>query len=122
MDTQEEVSMRRNHRSLTILTVAASAVLAACASGFTTVAPEPPQQYSRLGKATGSACGSVGVLATAYYFAPMGINGRVENAYKNAVASVPGATGLVDVTIQEDWSWWLIGTSRCVTISGEAIK
>jgi len=114
--------MTRNHRSLTILTVAASAVLAACASGFTTVAPEPPPQYSRLGKATGSACGSLGILATAYYFVPMGINSRVENAYKNAVASVSGATGLVDVTIQEDWNWWVIGTSRCVTISGEAIK
>ncbi len=114
--------MTENHRSFAILAVAASAALAACASGFTTVAPEPPQQYSRLGRATGSACGSLGILATAYYFVPIGINGRVENAYKNAVASVPGATGLVDVTIQEDWAWWLIGTSRCVTISGEAIK
>ena len=114
--------MTRNHRSLTILTVAASAVLAACASGFTTVAPEPPPQYSRLGKATGSACGSLGILATAYYFVPMGNNGRVEQAYKNAVASVPGATSLVNVTIQEDWYWWLIGTAHCVKVTGEAIK
>jgi len=113
--------MTWNHRSLSILAVA-SAVLAACASGFTTVAPEPPQQYSRLGKATGSDCGSLGILATAYYAIPLGLNSRVENAYKNAVASVPGATGLVDVTFQEDWYWWLIGTAGCVTDSGEAIK
>ena len=114
--------MRGNHRSLAILAAATSAALAACVSGFTTVAPEPPQQYSRLGKATGSACGSLGILATAYYFVPMGFHGRIKNAYDNAVASVPGATALVDVTIQEDWNWWFIGTARCVTISGEAIK
>jgi hypothetical protein len=75
-----------------------------------------------MGKATGSDCGSLGILSTAYYAIPMGLNSRVENAYNNAVASVPGATSLVDVTIQEDWYWWLIGTARCVTISGEAIK
>jgi len=24
--------------------------------------------------------------------------------------------------MQEDWFWWLIGTARCVTITGDAIK
>ena len=114
--------MSGNRRSLCILAVAVSAALAACASGFTTVAPEAPQQYSRLGKATGSACGSLGILSTAFYFVPMAANSRIQKAYDNAVASVLGATALVDVTIQEDWSWWVIGTARCVTISGEAIK
>jgi hypothetical protein len=37
------------------------------------------------------------------------------------VASVPGATALIDVTMQEDWYWWFIGTARCVTVKGEAI-
>ena len=97
-------------------------LMAGCSSGFTTVAPQPPQQYARLGHATGTSCGSLGILATAYYFIPMGINSRVENAYNNAVASIPGATGLIDVTIQENWTWWFVTTSRCVTISGEAIK
>jgi hypothetical protein len=97
-------------------------LMAGCSSGFTTIAPTPPQQYARLAHATGTACGSLGILATSTNFIPMGINNRVENAYKNAVASVPGATGLIDVTIQENWSWWFIGTSRCVTITGEAIK
>jgi hypothetical protein len=114
--------MRWNYHSHAILALVASAMLAGCASGFTTVAPTPPQQFSRLGKATGSACGSLGILFTAYNFIPMGINSRVKNAYDNAVASVPGATGLMDVTIQENWYWWFIGTSRCVTITGEAIK
>lgn len=111
-----------NCRSPAILAIAASVALAGCASDFITVAPEPPQQFSRLGKAAGSACGSLGILSTSTNFVPMGIHGRYERAYKTALASVPGATGLVDVTIQEDWTWWFIGTSRCVTINGEAIK
>jgi hypothetical protein len=50
------------------------------------------------------------------------LNGRIERAYNNAVASVPGATGLIDVTYKEDWYWWILGTARTVTITGEAIK
>ena len=101
---------------------AVCAGLAGCASGFTTVAPTPPQGFTRLGQATGSACGSLGLVGTAYYFVPMALNSRVENAYQRAVASVPGATGLINVTFQEDWYWWVIGTARCVTVTGEAIK
>ena len=52
----------------------------------------------------------------------MGINSRVERAYGEALASVPGATALTDITMKEDWNWWLFGTGRCVTIDGEAIK
>jgi hypothetical protein len=52
----------------------------------------------------------------------MGLNTRFHRAYDNAVASVPGATGLVDVTIEESWFWWVIGTARAVTITGEAIR
>jgi hypothetical protein len=95
--------------------------LAGCASTFTTVAPRPPEQYKVLGQATGTACGSIGVLATAYNAIPMGLNGRVERAYAAAIASVPGATALVNVTYSEDWYWWFIGTARCVTVTGEAI-
>lgn len=105
-----------------MLVLASIAVLSGCASGFTTVSPTPPQQYTRLGHAEGSACGSLGILATAYYFIPMGLNSRVERAYNNALDSVPGATALVDVTVKEDWMWWVIGTGRCVTVTGEAIK
>lgn len=104
------------------LALAACLCVGACASGFTTVAPEPPSQYTRLGPAEGKACGSLGVVSTAYYFIPMGANSRVSRAYAAAVASVPGATGLVDVSYRENWYWWLIGTARCVTITGEAVK
>ena len=93
-----------------------------CASGLTTIAPQPPAQYEKLGPATGKATGSIGVLSTALNFIPMGLNSRVYRAYDNAVASVPGATGLIDVTLDESWFWWVIGTGRTVTISGEAIR
>ena len=93
-----------------------------CASGPTIIAPEPPANYERLGPATGTASGSLGILGTASNFIPMGLNSRVERAYDNAVASVPGATGLINVTLDEYWVWWIIGTNLTVTITGEAIR
>ena len=114
--------MRWDYHSSAILAIVATVALAGCASDFTTIAPEPPQQFSRLGKATGAACGSLGIFGTSTNFVPMGLNGRFERAYNNALESVPGATGLIDVTIQERWYWWFVGTARCVTVNGEAIK
>lgn len=100
----------------------AAMLLGACASGYTKVSPTPPADYQSLGPTTGKACGSLGILATAYYAIPLGLNSRVENAYIDALNKVPGARSLTNVTMQEDWFWWLIGTARCVTLSGEAIK
>lgn len=93
-----------------------------CASGFTTIAPIPPKNYEKLGHATGKATGSLGILGTAYYFIPMALNSRIDRAYDNALENVPGATALIDVTFEESWFWWIIGTGRTVTVSGEAIK
>jgi len=103
-------------------TCALIAALCGCTSNPVVVAPQPPANYERLGPASGSASGSLGVVSTAYYVVPMGINSRVARAYENAIASVPGATGLVDVSIQESWFWWVIGTARTTTVSGEAIR
>ncbi len=109
--------------SLFVSTLLGCTLLAGgCASGFTTIAPRPPAQYEKLGPATGKATGSLGIVSTAYYFIPMGANSRVQRAYDRAVASVPGATGLIDVTLDESWFWWIIGTGRTVTVSGEAIR
>jgi len=109
-------------RACALVVAIASVLSIGCASGRTNIAPLPPDNFERLGPATGKACGSLGVLSTAYYFIPLGLNSRVERAEARALESVPGATGLVDVTLKEDWYWWLIGTARCVTISGEAIR
>jgi len=97
-------------------------LLSGCSSHDVMIAPEQPQKYEVLGKAEGKASGSLGIISTAYNFIPMGLNSRTERAYDNAVKSVDGATGLINVTYQEDWFWWLIGTSRDVTITGDAIK
>lgn len=107
---------------LTVFTLLISILASGCSTGFTKIAPLPPKSYEKLGPATGKACGSLGIVSTAYYFIPMGINSRVAKAYDRALHSVPGATALVDVSYQESWYWWLIGTARCVTITGEAVK
>ena len=106
----------------TIFALIAGGVLGGCASTAYNVAPLPPTNYQVLGKATGKACGSLGIVSTAYYVIPIGLNSRVEGAYQEALKSVPGATSLINVQMQEDWFWWLIGTARCVTITGDAIK
>ena len=93
-----------------------------CASTYTMVAPTPPPKYKIIGPTTGSATGSLGIIATAYNFVPIALNDRVQRAYNNALNNAPGATGLIDVTYEEDWYWWLIGTARNVTVKGIAIK
>jgi len=102
--------------------VLVTALLFGCSSGRVNITAEPKENYEKLGRVEGSACGMLGLLATAYYFVPMGINGRYESAYEEALSKMPGARGLIDVTIREDWYWWVIGTARCVKITGEAIK
>ena len=116
------IGRRRGAGALLIGLAASAFALGGCASGFTNVAPAVAASAQRLGPAKGSACGSMLAVATAYYFIPAGTNTRVERAYQAALASVPGATQLVDVTVQENWTWWVLGTMRCITISGEAVK
>jgi hypothetical protein len=97
-------------------------VSAGCASGFRTIAPNPPEKYEKLGTATGEACGSMLLGPTAYNFIPIMLNERVEVAYQRALDSVPGSRALINVRMQENWYWWVLGTARCVTIKGEAIR
>lgn len=96
--------------------------LTSCSSELHTIYKTPPAKYEKLGRVSGSATGSLGVVSTAYYAIPMGLNTRTERAYADALSKAPGATSLIDVSYQESWYWWVIGTARTVTISGEAIK
>jgi hypothetical protein len=107
---------------LVILLFTFLTIFLGCSSGFKTIVPMPPEKYEKLGSAKGEGSGMLGVISTAYNFIPMGLNSRVENAYDEALKSVPGATALTDVTYQESWYWLVIGTLRTVTITGEAIK
>ncbi len=96
--------------------------LANCSSQTQTLYSTPPQKYEKLGRVTGTATGSLGIFSTAYYAILMGLNSRTQRAYENALKKAPGATSLIDISYKEDWYWWLLGTARKVTISGEAIK
>jgi len=107
---------------LEFIVCAYSAVIVGCSSGFTNIAPSPPKHYQSLGYVSGEATGSLGIWHPAFNFIPMGLNDRIERAYDNALKSASGATSLINVTYEESWYWWLIGTARMVTVSGEAIK
>jgi hypothetical protein len=114
--------LRRSSPHIILVIVAVFMLGTGCASGFRTVMPQPPEKYEKLGPASGSACGSMLIGPTAYNFIPVMLNSRVARAYQQALDSVPGSTALINVTMQEDWYWWVIGTARCVTIQGEAIR
>lgn len=92
-------------------------VLPGCSSTPFNIAPMPPVKYQTLGKASSGACGAL--LLT---FIPIGLGSRVEKAYERALASVPGATALLNTELKEDWYWWYLGVSKCVTITGDAIR
>jgi hypothetical protein len=98
------------------------ALLAGCRSAPTMVSKMPPLKYEKLGRATGEACGVHGILVPMIYAIPIELNSRTDRAYQNALASVPGATGLLNVEYKEEWIWWVVVTERCVTISGDAIR
>ena len=72
--------MRGRSAFIAVACIGLAAALGGCASGYTKVASAAPQKYESLGMVTGTGCGSMGILATAYYAVPIGINGRVENA------------------------------------------
>lgn len=112
----------KNRVLSTIAISATLALLSGCSSHSVAIAPTQPVKYEVLGKAEGTGSGSLGLLATAYNFIPMGLNSRTQRAYENALQSVPGATGLINVTYKEDWFWWIVGTARNVTITGDAIR
>ncbi len=105
-----------------ILFLAVGVMFLGCSSGSMTIVPAPPAKYVKLGDAKGEGSGSIGFLTTTYHFIPIGMNERVQTAYANALKSVPDATSLTNVTYREDWSWFVLGSTRTVTITGEAIK
>ena len=105
----------------TLLLLALGAAVS-CVGAPVNIAPRPPERYEKLGAAKGTACGSLGLAQTGYYFIPLFLNGRVDRAYQRALASVPGATALVDTEVRETWFWYVLATGRCTTITGEAIK
>lgn len=97
-------------------------LLSACSSGKVSITKDPLDKFEKLGRTEGTACGTMGLVHINLWFVPIALNDRYERAYKEALLKVPGATGLTDVSLEESWFWWVIGTTRCSTVAGEAIK
>jgi hypothetical protein len=113
--------MSRKHAHFLAVLLLATATWG-CSSQMTMMAPMPPQDYEVLGPASGSATWRLFVDGTALNFIPIGLSDRNRAAYQAAVASVPGATGLINVSVQESWNAWYIWSSRTITVTGDAIK
>jgi hypothetical protein len=99
-----------------------SATASACTTTRTMLAPHPPAQYTRLGPAQGEGCSAIVPLLSYVQVVPVATEGRFRRAYAAAVASVPGATALIDVSFQEHWYWAVFGTVYCTRITGEAVR
>ena len=115
------------HRSISgtlgmAILVGTSVLLTACSSMTVQVAPLPPEKYEKLGATFGKACGSLIFGDWVAAFIPIQLDDRVARARDQAISRVPGATGLVDVSIKDSWFYWALGSTRCTTIYGEAIK
>lgn len=88
-----------------------------CLSERAMIVAKPHVNAQKLGRVEGTAVGSV-----FQFLIPIGENSRTTRAYNNALAKAPGATALTNVTLQENWYWYYLGTLRVITISGEAVK
>lgn len=93
-----------------------AAVMSGCSSVGTVVVSKPPANPQQLGRVEGFARGAL------FGLIPIRENSRTERAYNDALAQAPGAKALMDVTIQENWYWYYLGTIRCVTVTGVAVK
>jgi len=106
-------------RALLVLALVASS---ACASGWVDLSPTPPAGYANLGPAEGEACATYLLALPWHQFFAFGAGDRLLRAREAAIASVPDATGLVDVTLQERWAYWLLFSRRCALVRGDAIR
>ena len=105
---------RACHASRFIVVIAF--LLQGCTSVPVNVFPLPPANYQTLGRVVGMGCGTQ-VLG----FIPILFNSRLERAYQEAVGILPGTVSLIHVDVREDWFWWVLATSRCSLVTGDAI-
>lgn len=94
----------------------------ACSSGWVDLSPLPPATYEKLGPAEGEACATNPLALPWHQVFAYGGADRLERARDAAVASVPGATGLLDVSLQERWAYYGLFSRRCAIVRGEAFR
>lgn len=95
---------------------------AGCSSRLEVIVDSPKVGQESLGFVSGDACGALILGHPALAVIPIALNGRIYRARQEALKKAPGATRLIDVSIDESWFWWILGTSRCTTVSGEAVR
>lgn len=105
-----------------MLSILGLAVTTACSSGWVDLSPAPPASYEKLGPAEGEACATYFLALPWHQLFEMGASDRLVRARAAAIASVPDATGLVDVTLQERWAYWGLVSRRCAVVRGDAIR
>ena len=111
----------RVHLAAVIIAAALSSL--GCVSPVVMIAPEPPERYEVLGDAEGKACGHLLLTySSVYNLVPIGMDTKLERAHAEALASVPGATNLVNVIVSDSYFTYLLGNAHCVKIQGQAIR
>ena len=94
----------------------------ACSSGWVNLSPLPPARYEKLGPAEGEACATDLLALPWHRFLGLGRGDRLAHARDAALSSVPGASGLLNVTLQESWAYYGLFSRRCATVRGEAFR
>jgi hypothetical protein len=93
-------------------------LLAGCASEAVHVGPKPPATYRSLGWSEGGACGLL-----LFDVIPIGVNGRTQAAYDEALRRSAGGTMLVDTAVNERWYFIpYVGEILCSDVVGTAIR
>jgi hypothetical protein len=112
----------RSPRSLVAASSLVALLLGGCETDFAMVAPEVRASAQRLGPAHGESYRHILFVTPTYNICPIGWGGCVDRAYAEALGTVPGATALADVTVEEDWFWWGLGSARNLNIDGTAVR
>ena len=94
----------------------ATLLIAGCSGPLVKVAPAPPAAYETTHQAEGGACG-----ALLFGIVPIGVNSRLERAYKQAVHRA-GAIGLTDTAVTDRWYWIYIGELLCTDVRGTGFR
>jgi len=97
-------------------------LIGGCSSSTVKLSSMPPENYQSLGQTTGSACGFLILGDYVLAFIPINLSDRIERAKADALARVPGATDLVNVSTSEFWFYGAVIHGRCIKVKGEAIK
>lgn len=103
--------------------IAIASFFLGCTSPVVMIAPEPPERYEVLGDAEGKACGHLlFTYSSVYNLVPIGMSTKLDRAHTRALASVPGATSLVNVVVSDSYFTYVLGNAHCVKIQGQAIR